>query len=284
MERKQIPAWVKKRVSVNDNYRMTRSLIRDLSLNTVCEGAVCPNIYECFCKKYATFMILGSLCTRNCRFCGVERLPLKKGMPVDHEEPARIAMAVKRMGMKYAVITSPTRDDLPDRGASHFAAVTEEIRKADPSVKVEILVPDFGGRKDLLRIALSSGPDMVAHNIETVERLYPSVRPSSSYRVSMSVLRLIHDEGFPSKSGFMLGIGEKEAEVIDLMSQIRETGCDYLVIGQYLMPSSNALDVKEYMRPEIFDRYRETGMAMGFRNVFSGTFCRSSYMAEQLAS
>ncbi|HNS31781.1 MAG TPA: lipoyl synthase [bacterium] len=279
---RQIPGWVKKRVTCNENYSRTRAVLKELSINTVCESAVCPNIYECFCKNYASFMILGNRCTRDCRFCGVDHLSAAASAPDDPGEPAKIAEAVREMAMEYVVITSPTRDDLPDGGASQFAAVAELIRKENPSVKVELLIPDFRGNTESLKKVIDAKPCIISHNIETVERLYPSIRPSSCYDTSMNVLREIKKNGIKTKSGFMLGLGEKESEVMDLMSRIRETGCDYLVIGQYLKPSKQAVDVVEYIHPDIFKKIEKAGKQIGFENVFAGTFYRSSYFAEQL--
>ena len=227
-------------------------------------------------------MILGTRCTRNCLFCGVNRSSSQSMLPIDRAEPIRIAEGIKKMGMNYAVITSPTRDDLPDGGASQFAAVTKLIKAENPSVTVELLIPDFKGDTTLLKSVLFAGADIVSHNIETVKNLYPSIRPSSCYTTSINILREIAKNGFVAKSGFMLGLGETEHEVIDLMRQIRQTGCTYLVIGQYLKPAKQAVDVKEFIHPDIFKKYEEIGKSMGFKNVFAGPFYRSSYMAEQL--
>lgn len=282
MERQNVPCWIKKRAGVNDSYIRTKALLKELSLNTVCESAVCPNIYECFCKNYATFMILGNKCTRDCRFCGVDRLSEKDEMVIDSGEPARIAGAVKKMGMGYVVITSPTRDDLADGGASQFAALTKLLKYENPPVRVELLVPDFNGDEKSLMKVIDARPDVISHNMETVQSLYRSVRPSSDYARSLKVLEKTAKKGAAAKSGFMLGLGEKKEEVLDLMEQIKQTGCAYLVIGQYLKPSKDAVDVQEFIHPDIFKEYEEAGRSMGFKNIFAGTFCRSSYMAEQL--
>ncbi len=282
MDSQPIPCWIKKTIRVNDKYENTISLLKELSIKTVCESAVCPNIYECFCKSYVSFMILGTRCTRNCLFCGVNRSSPQSMLPVDRAEPIRIAEGIKKMGMNYAVITSPTRDDLPDGGASQFAAVTKLIKAENPSVTVELLIPDFKGDTTLLKSVMFAGADIVSHNIETVKNLYPSIRPSSCYTTSINILREIAKNGFVAKSGFMLGLGETEHEVIDLMRQIRQTGCTYLVIGQYLKPAKQAVDVKEFIHPDIFKKYEEIGKSMGFKNVLAGPFYRSSYMAEQL--
>lgn len=275
-----IPGWVKKRVGSGGQSEKVRRLLNEMAINTVCESAVCPNIYECFCRGYASFMILGDRCTRDCRFCGVSRLD--KTVPPDEKEPENIANAVKKLGMSYAVITSPTRDDLPDGGAGQFAAVTGKIRSISPETRIELLIPDFKGHAAGLKTVFNSKPDVISHNVETVQSLYPSVRQSSDYATSISVLKTIKENGFITKSGFMLGLGEKKEEVLSLLHTLKDAGCDYLVIGQYLKPSKNALAVKEFIPEEVFRKYEETGKNMGFKNVFAGTFYRSSYLAEQL--
>jgi lipoic acid synthetase len=279
--KKQIPVWVKKRVSFNESYKNTLSLINNLSINTVCVSAVCPNIYECFCKNYASFMILGNKCTRNCKFCGVDHT-FPENCEIDTDEPFKILEAVKTLGMKYVVITSPTRDDLPDKGASQFAIVTKTLKESIPSVKVEVLIPDFQGDKKSLEIVAKSQPDIISHNIETIERLYSPIRPTSNFNTSISILKEISNLGFIAKSGFMLGLGEREDEIIELMHKIKDTGCDYLIIGQYLKPSKVAFKVEEYIHPDTFKKYEIIGKQIGFKNVFAGTFYRSSYLAEKL--
>jgi len=275
-----IPGWVKKRVRTDGESEKVRRLLKELSVNTVCENAVCPNIYECFCRGYASFMILGDRCTRNCRFCGVSHSG--RPGPVDKREPRNISEAIRRLGMRYAVITSPTRDDLPDGGANQFAEVTSKIRSTNPETKIELLIPDFRADEESLKTVFDSRPDVISHNVETVPSLYPSVRPSSDFGTSMRVLRTVKENGFTTKSGFMLGLGETLEEVIYLMQALKGTGCDYLVIGQYLKPSRNALPVAEFLEEGLFKEYAETGKRMGFKNVFAGTFHRSSYMAESL--
>ena len=278
--KRTIPQWIKKKVRVNKNYYYVKSLLKELGLHTVCESAFCPNIYECFSKKYATFMILGNTCTRNCKFCGVNS---GKPEPVDEKEPEKIAAGVKKLSLKYAVITSVTRDDLPDGGANHFAEVTRKIKELNAGkTKIELLIPDFHGEKRNLNIVFESNPDVISHNIETVLSLYSSVRPEASYSISLKVLDEIKKAGFPSKSSFMLGLGENKKEVIKMMEDLRKVNCEFLVIGQYLQPSKNAFPVKEYIKPEIFEEYKEIGEKMGFKRVFAGTFFRSSYMAEEL--
>jgi len=275
-----IPLWVKKKVRVGKEYERARQMLKDLSINTVCESAVCPNIYECFGKRYVSFMILGNRCTRNCKFCGVSRL--LKTEPPDEKEPENVATAVRQLGMQYAVITSPSRDDLPDGGAEHYARTTEKIRSVNPKTKIELLIPDFRGDETSLEKVFASRPDVISHNIDVVPSLYPSVRPLSSYETSMSVLKMTKENGFITKSGIMLGLGEKKEEVLKLLQEIKETGCEYLVIGQYLRPSKRSMPVKEFIHEDVFKEYEEAGKKIGFKNVFAGTFYRSSYMAEKL--
>ncbi len=280
MIQQRIPGWIKKRACSGGDSEKVRLLLNELSVNTVCESAVCPNIYECFSGGYASFMILGNRCTRNCRFCGVS--PLKETVPPEAGEPEKIALAVKKLGMKYAVITSPTRDDLPDGGAGHFAAVTEKIRSLNPATKIELLIPDFKGNEESLKTIFRSKPDVISHNVETTHALYTSVRPSSDYATSIKILKTVKNNGFIVKSGFMLGLGEKREDVLALMLELKETGCDYLVIGQYLRPSKKALPVESFVEEREFRELEEAGRKLGFKNIFAGTFYRSSYMAEKL--
>lgn len=275
-----IPCKIKKRISVNSKSEQVRKILKELAINTVCESAVCPNIYECFCKGYATFMILGNRCTRNCRFCGV--LPITESILPDQKETDNIAKAVNLLNMSYVVITSPTRDDLPDGGAEHFAATTKSIRKLNPSTKIELLIPDFKGNKKSLKTVFDAKPDVISHNIETIPSLYSSVRPSSDYQTSLDVLQIIRNNGFITKSGFMVGLGENKEEIIQLMYSLKNSGCEYLVIGQYLKPSKNAIPVKEFVSEEAFREYKSIGENLGFKKVFAGSFYRSSYLAEQL--
>lgn len=274
----KLPQWIRKKFLIAENYQYTRSIIEKYDLNTVCTHARCPNIYECFEKRYATFMIMGDICTRSCRFCSVSHS--KKPFPVDAEEPENIAMAVKELGLKYAVITSVTRDDLQDSGASHFAKCIRAIRSLNSETKIEPLIPDLKGNIAHLEIILEASPDILSHNIETVPALYPEVRPQADYNTSLKILEHAKKSGFLTKSGIMVGLGETKKDVIDVMKNLRNIDCDYFVIGQYLKPSPENLDVKEFVHPDIFEEYRIAGEKLGFKRVFSGVFCRSSYMAE----
>lgn len=277
---KKIPDYVVKRASISDpNYNYLKELLKDYKINTVCKSATCPNIYECFSKKYVSFMILGNTCTRNCKFCSVN-----KGEPekIDKEEPEKISEIVKKLKMKYVVITSVTRDDLPDGGAEQFAITTRKIREKSPETKIELLIPDFKGEISNLETVFKSKPDVISHNIETVPSLYPLIRPRADYNTSIKVLSEIKKNGFITKSGFMIGLGEKEEEIFKLMEDILKTGCDYIVVGQYLKSSKYGIDVKKYYPEEFFEKIREYGIKIGFKDVFSGIFFRSSYLAEKI--
>jgi lipoic acid synthetase len=277
------PEWLRIKVQGGRNKSEVEDLLRKLSLHTVCEEANCPNLMECFGRKTATFLILGKNCTRHCTFCNVE-----KGVPenADPAEPHKIADAVNTLGLKHVVITSVTRDDLSDGGAGHFAFVIHELKKNNPDVVVEVLIPDFQGDESSLIKVTESAPDIINHNVETVPSLYEVVRPEADYNRSLQLLRniKIYGKGIYSKSGIMLGLGEKENEVIEVMEDLRKAGCDFLTIGQYLAPSQKHHPVVEYVHPSIFLKYKTTAFDMGFKFAASGPFVRSSYNAESLFS
>lgn len=276
----RVPGWSRKKYNLGDLVKV-KAQLRELGLNTVCESARCPNIGECFKKPTATFMILGEVCTRRCRFCAVT-----KGRPaeVDAGEPGRLVEAVRRLGLRHAVITSVTRDDLPDGGAGQFAAVVRGLREGFPGLVVEVLTPDFGGDEGALRSVIEAGPHIFNHNLETVPRLYRAVRPQAVYERSLRVLGAAKemDERVNTKSGLMVGLGETEAEVLSVMSDMRSVGCGLLTIGQYLRPMKENIEVVEYVLPEVFERYAEAGREMGFSSVASAPFVRSSYNAEEV--
>ena len=274
------PSWLKKRLSTSAEAEETEAAIADLGLHTVCSSALCPNRTECFSRKVATFMILGNVCTRNCAFCGVAKgLPL----PPEEDEPDRVAQAAARLGLEYAVITSVTRDDLPDRGAAAFAATLSAVRRRTPHVQAEVLTPDFDGRRELLRLVLAEKPIVFNHNLETVPRLYPSVRPRASYGRSLDLLRMAKEEGAAfTKSGLMLGLGEEKEEVLAAFSDLRKAGCDILTLGQYLRPKKENLAVVRYIPPAEFGEYKKTAEEMDFKACASGPFVRSSYYAADL--
>ena len=273
------PEWLKIRVRAGQNQSDVLGLLDKLTLHTVCQEAGCPNLMECFSRRTATFMILGSVCTRNCTFCDV-----KKGCaePVDEEEPRKVAEAVKELHLRHVVITSVTRDDLPDGGAGHYARVIEAIEKLDEKVTVEVLIPDFKGSIPALQKVVAAGPDIINHNIETVPSLYPEVRPMAVYRRSLELLANVKalDAGIYTKSGIMLGLGETEAEIIRAFKDLREVRCDFLTLGQYLAPSKSHHPVVEYIHPDVFEKLKQIALEAGFAHVASGPLVRSSYMAE----
>jgi len=275
------PPWLKQRLPTGGTYEKVRAVLKKGQLHTVCQEAKCPNLWECFSRETATFLIMGSYCTRNCRFCAVGHGP---SGPPDPGEPTRVAEAAQGMRLSYVVITSVTRDDLPDGGASFFAETITEIRKRMPNAFVEVLVPDFQGDTDALETVLKAHPDVLNHNIETVPRLYPSVRPEADYSRSLECLRRAkeYDSAIPTKSGLMLGLGESFEEVNKTLRHLREVGCDMLTLGQYLQPTREHLQVDRFIHPEEFDNWRETALQMGFSEVASGPFVRSSYRAKEL--
>lgn len=277
IERK--PDWLKIKLHGGSREEVFRILDR-LTLHTVCEEANCPNLGECFSRKTATFMILGKFCTRNCTFCNVQK---NNPTPVDPDEPVHVAQAVKDLNLRHVVITSVTRDDLPDGGAGHFAGVIGEIRRLDANVAVEVLIPDFRGDKNALAIVVEARPKIINHNVETVPRLYPEVRPMAVYKRSLELLANVKemDGGMLTKSGIMVGLGEKEDEVIKLFKDLREVGCDLLTVGQYLAPSKSHHPVVEYVHPDIFEKYKEKALKMGFMHVASAPLVRSSYLADK---
>lgn len=256
----------------------TEGALAGLSLHTVCHQARCPNISECFSRGTATFMIMGEICTRGCAFCGVTKgVP----MPLDPDEPERVARAVGRLGLRHAVITSVTRDDLDDGGAAVFVDVIHALKRAGQSPAIEVLVPDFGGDAASIEVVISAGPDIFGHNVETVPSLY-GARKGGDYQRSLRVLSRAKERApeMPTKSALMLGLGEKEGEVLDVLGDLRRAGCDYVSLGQYLQPARTNLPVTEYITPGAFERYRGKALEMGFLHVESGPYVRSSYMAE----
>jgi len=275
------PPWLKKRIPAFQDLQRVKSILTETELHTVCEEARCPNLGECFSQGTATILILGRICTRDCGFCAVEHgLPA----PLDEAEPEHVAQAVKRMGLRYVVVTSVTRDDLPDGGASQFARTIQAIRELDQEIKVEVLIPDFKGDSNSLNRVLQECPNVLNHNIETVPRLYSSVRPGADYKRSLNVLKRSKEShpSIPTKSGFMLGLGETKEEVLDLLRDLREVRCDFLTIGQYLQPRTDRLPVVRYLSPEEFEAYRKFGEEMDFKMVASGPFVRSSFHASQM--
>ena len=274
------PEWIReKRIRLSDLHPLKR-LMREHSLSTVCEEARCPNRGECFARGTATFLMLGDVCTRACGFC---HIATGKPRAADPLEPARVASAARQLGLRFVVLTSVDRDDLPDGGAAHFAAAIAALRRLDPAPGIEVLTPDFQGRFASLAAVVEAGPDVFNHNVETVPRLYRRVRRGADLDRSLGLLAAARtlDPALTTKSGFMLGLGETEEEVVSLLASLRGAAVDIVTIGQYLRPSRENLPVEQYVPPEVFDRYRRTGEAMGFRHVFAGPFVRSSYRAEE---
>jgi len=278
---KRLPDWFKQRIPRVDEIADVSYVLRDLKLNTVCQSALCPNMCQCFAKKTATFMIMGDVCTRNCTFCAITK---GKPSPLDNGEPERIATAVKRLGLEYVVITSVTRDDLDDGGASHFARTIETVRLVCPGTKVEVLIPDFQGLDAAIETVINAKPSVINHNIETVSRLYSQVRPLAGYRRSLDLLSSIKkiDPGMVTKSGLMLGLGEKREEVIEVMKELRKAGCNLITLGQYLAPSSQHHPVINYVTPKEFSGYIQPALEMGFSGIASAPLVRSSYKAAEL--
>jgi lipoic acid synthetase len=281
--RQRLPEWARKSATHFQALNTLKAELRALNLHTVCESARCPNIHECFHRGAATFMILGELCTRGCGFCSVPKgNPRLRDMRLDPAEPANVARMAAAMALRYVVITSVNRDDLADGGSAHFAETVREVKHALPGARVEVLTPDFQGDMDAVARVLDAGPDVFNHNMETAPRLYRRVRPQANYRQSLAVLRFArgyrHD--VLTKSGFMVGLGETAAEVEQLLRDLREQDVDVATIGQYLQPTRRNLPVAEYVTPARFEQYREFGLSLGFRMVFSGPLVRSSYMAD----
>jgi len=273
------PDWIRVKAPTSKGYGETRQLMRDLGLNTVCEEAACPNIGECWTKKHATVMILGDVCTRACAFCNV-----KTGMPrkVDLSEPGHVAEAAAKLGLEHIVITSVDRDDLPDGGASQFVKVIEELRRTTPQTTIEILTPDFRGRmRAAVEAIVAAGPDVYNHNLETVPRLYPTIRPGARYYASLRLLEEVkaHDPMVFTKSGVMLGLGETRLEVHQVMDDMRSAGIDFLTMGQYLRPTPKHAEVKEFVTPQAFAAYGAIARAKGFLQVAASPLTRSSYHA-----
>lgn len=277
----RLPEWLRKPQRNVEADHGLKAMLRERNLHTVCEEARCPNRNDCFARGAATFMILGDVCSRSCGFCSVKT---GRGVPVEalDREPEQVAEAAALLNLRYVVITSVNRDELPDGGASHFARTVEAVRRRLPEAKVEVLTPDFKGDLGALRAVLDSRPDTFNHNVETVPRLYRRVRPQAEYRQSLGVLSYAkqYAPGVLTKSGFMVGLGERQDEVRRLLDDLRAHGVDAVTIGQYLQPTRNHLPVEEYVHPDVFEEYRRVGEGLGFKAVFSGPLVRSSFMAE----
>jgi lipoic acid synthetase len=274
------PSWLKVKLPTGEPYQKLKSIVDENRLHTVCESAACPNRGECWARSTATFMILGNICTRSCGFCNVIT-----GRPteLDLDEPKRVAEAVARLDLRYAVITSVNRDELLDGGAEVWAATIREIRAMSPTTRVEVLIPDFCGRWESLQTVIDARPDVLNHNVETVPRLYLQVRPQGKFDRSLELLQRAHEAGLVTKSGLMLGLGERDEEVSEVLEALRNSNCDLVTLGQYMQPTANHLPVQRWVEPKLFDHFQIEGMKMGFTNVFSGPLVRSSYHAEEQA-
>ena len=274
------PDWLKVHHPNSQNKNIVEKLLSNLNLNTVCKEANCPNYNICFSKKTATFMIMGTNCTRNCSFCNVRH---DAPQPLNHNEPKNVAQAVKELGLKYVVVTSVTRDELPDGGAEHFAKVITEIKRVAPQTAIEVLIPDFGGSLDSLKTVADACPTVISHNMETVKSLYPAVRPQADYKRSLDILKNIKllNHNIYSKTGIMIGLGETEEQVYEIFDDLREVECEFLTIGQYLAPTKQHYPVHKYIEPSIFDKYGEVARQKGFRFVASAPLVRSSFKASE---
>ncbi|MCF8427647.1 MAG: lipoyl synthase [Bacteroidia bacterium] len=277
-EKVKKPSWLKVKLPTGENYRRVRKLVDEHKLHTICESGNCPNMGECWGEGTATFMILGNTCTRSCSFCAVAT---GRANSYDLDEPRRVAEAIKLMAVKHAVITSVNRDELPDKGAKVWADTIRLIKQESPGTTMETLIPDFLTNWDLLYQVIDEKPEVVSHNMETVKRLYRKVRPQAKYERSLEQIKLTKERGRRTKSGIMLGLGETEAEVLEVMQDLLNHKCDVITLGQYLQPTKMHLNVEEFVTPEQFAYYKEAGLAMGFNYVESGALVRSSYHAER---
>jgi lipoic acid synthetase len=272
------PDWLKTKIPIGKQYLGVREIVEKNKLHTICTSGHCPNIADCWGRGTATLMILGDICTRACKFCNVKT---GKPLPVDLKEPERVAESVKLMKVKHCVLTSVDRDDLNDGGAAIWAETIRKIKEISPDTTIEALIPDFDGRKELIMQVVDAGAEVVSHNLETVERLTPLIRSKAKYRVSLEVIRIISQSKARSKSGIMLGLGEKREEVLQTMDDLLAAGCEVMTIGQYMQPTKRHLEVTEYVNPDIFEQYRKAGLEKGFKFMESSPLVRSSYHAEK---
>ncbi len=277
-DRQRLPDWMRMRMPGGERYMQVKEQVNKHHLHTICTSGNCPNIGECWAAGTATFMILGEICTRSCKFCAVKT---GKPFPVDEQEPYRMAASIRTMGISHAVITSVDRDDLPDKGAGFWARTIAILKEEVPGLTIETLIPDFDAIPALVSLVIEARPEVISHNLETVERLTPLVRSRARYHTSLQVIRQVALSAQTSKSGIMLGLGEKEQELLTTMDDLREAGCEVLTLGQYLQPTLGHMPVVEYIHPDQFDLYREKALEKGFREVESSPLVRSSYHAEK---
>ena len=272
------PDWLKIRLRGNEHFTQTKRIVETHCLHTICTSGRCPNMGECWSRGTATFMIGGDICTRSCRFCNTLT---GKPLPLDPKEPENVAESIRLMGLKHAVVTSVDRDDLPDLGAHHWAETIRTIKRVNPNTTIEVLVPDFRGRLDLVDLVIDAEPEIISHNMETIRRITPDVRSAAKYETSLSVLWRIAERGIVAKTGIMVGLGETEPEVLELMDDVLSVGVSVLTIGQYLQPSRKNIPVTEYVHPDQFEKYRLVALEKGFKHVESAPLVRSSYHAEK---
>ena len=272
------PEWLKISIGANERYTETKRIVENHCLHTICSSGRCPNMGECWGKGTATFMIGGDICTRSCKSCNT---PTGRPLPLDADEPTHVAESIALMKLSHAVVTSVDRDDLPDLGAGHWARTITEIKRINPDTTIEVLIPDFQGRMELVDKIITANPEIISHNMETVRRISPLVRSAADYETSLQVIRRIAESGITAKSGIMVGLGETPSEVEELMDDLLATGCSILTIGQYLQPTRRHYPVEEYVTPEQFAQYKQTGLEKGFEQVESAPLVRSSYHAEK---
>lgn len=272
------PEWLKISIGANERYTETKRIVENHCLHTICSSGRCPNMGECWGKGTATFMIGGDICTRSCKFCNTQT---GRPLPLDADEPTHVAESIALMKLSHAVVTSVDRDDLPDLGAGHWARTITEIKRINPDTTIEVLIPDFQGRMELVDKIIAANPEIISHNMETVRRISPLVRSAADYETSLQVIRRIAESGITAKSGIMVGLGETPSEVEELMDDLLATGCSILTIGQYLEPTRRHYPVEEYVTPEQFAQYKQTGLEKGFEQVESAPLVRSSYHAEK---
>ncbi len=272
------PEWLKISIGANERYTETKRIVENHCLHTICSSGRCPNMGECWGKGTATFMIGGDICTRSCKFCNTQT---GRPLALDADEPTHVAESIALMKLSHAVVTSVDRDDLPDLGAEHWARTITEIKRINPGTTIEVLIPDFQGRMELVDKVIAANPEIISHNMETVRRISPLVRSAANYETSLRVIRRIAESGITAKSGIMVGLGETQSEVEELMDDLLATGCSILTIGQYLQPTHRHYPVTEYVTPEQFARYKQTGLEKGFEQVESAPLVRSSYHAEK---
>ncbi len=276
--RQRKPNWLKTKIPIGKQYLGVREIVEKNKLHTICTSGHCPNIADCWGRGTATLMILGDICTRACKFCNVKT---GKPLPVDLKEPERVAESIKLMKVKHCVLTSVDRDDLNDGGAAIWAETIRKIKEISPDTTIEALIPDFDGRKELITLIIDAGAEVVSHNLETVERLTPSIRSKAKYNISLEVIKIISESKARSKSGIMLGLGENRKEVLQTMDDLLAVNCEVMTIGQYMQPTKLHLDVEEYVNPDIFEEYRKAGLKKGFKFVESSPLVRSSFHAEK---